>query len=427
MDYLIKQSLVEYFKCNKEVLSNVTLLEKVLTDEIKKLGYSDVSTTAHHMKPHGVSVIVVFFENQINVKTFPQYSYATLDFTGGQGKFDFSGICEEMKSVLGAASYKVQEVQRGALRQFDNAEPLEYLQETESESLEAKSLPKYVREAWFINAGQNYGIPLRLTSDSLLFTEQSPYRKVEVFKTVEFGVMILEDGIICCTEKDEYPFLEMFVHVPLQVLPTAKKVLVIGGGEGGLIKEILLYPNIESIVAVDIDKAVINAAQLHLPEQAKALKSSKVETVTSEGLKFIKSQPDNTYDIILIDSLANQAKDVPIFCEELWTNCDRILKEKGVLVTNAYSPTSNTEEFSKTIKELYKAYGKERVTPYALENATYGSWSLVFVAKGDVHPLKSLDDSEANKFSDTHSLKYYDGDVHRAAFVLPKKVRALLQ
>lgn len=433
MESLGRHILVEYYGCSRLRMNDYKFIEKSMVQAAKNSGCAEVTSTGHHFSPFGVSLVVVFYENQLTIHTWPEYGYAAVDLLTGQGSVDLWTSFKYLKEAFLSTSFSVMEVKRGILNHIQDPEPLEYLQETIEEAQLTKSVLKFRREAYYVDFYRDYGIPVRVTKNSILFSKQSKYKIVEVYDTVEFGKMLVEDGAIACTEKDEAYYHEMIAHVPMMSFAEAKRVLVIGGGDGGVARELLKHKNIEEIVVVELDEVIVQAAKLHFPELAASLSNSKVNLVISESQEYLKSVKDGAFDVIIVDETdpcsrrSFEEVGVKLFCDSFWKECHRVLGENGVIVAPSHSPNTNDKEFKEFHKELVGLFGKKNVKPYIYESATSGLMSFAFVSKGKIDAVDTfVGEEKGNQFADEHGLQYYDGEVHLASFILPKKFRNLV-
>ena len=144
-------------------------------------------------------------------------------------------------------------------------------------------------------------VALGFKVEETLFSGKSPFQQVDVVKTKGHGAMLLNDGIIMVSERDEYVYHEMIAHVPLFVHPNPSRVLVIGGGDGGTVREVVKHQNLSRAVMVEIDEMVVNACREHMPSVSYALDDPRVELIIGDGVKYVEST-DETFDVVLIDS-----------------------------------------------------------------------------------------------------------------------------
>ena len=173
--------------------------------------------------------------------------------------------------------------------------------------------------------------------DRQLFSEQSEFQRIDVFESEEFGRVLTLDGYLMLTEKDEFIYHEMIAHVPMCVHPQAKNVLVIGGGDGGTVRELCKYKTIEKIDLVEIDERVVDISKLYLPKVACALEDPRVHCYYEDGLKFIRHVEDE-YDLIIVDSTDPFGPGEGLFTKEFYGNCFKALHEDGIMVNQHESP-----------------------------------------------------------------------------------------
>ncbi len=258
-----------------------------------------------------------------------------------------------------------------------------------------------------------------------LYSEQSPFQKIDFFTSEEYGRFFTLDGYIMITEKDEFIYHEMITHVPMSTNLNIKKVLVIGGGDGGTVRELTRYSTIEEIHMVEIDERVVRLSEKFLPFTADKLTDKRVTLYFQDGLKFVADCEDEKYDLILVDSTDPISVGEGLFTEEFYKNCYRILSKDGILVNQHESPY-----YDKYSKEMKKAHNKiKNIFPiakvYQFHQPTYasGHWLFGFASK-KYDPIK---DSDIDKWNDLElETKYYNTDIQSAAFALPNYVKSKL-
>ena len=207
-----------------------------------------------------------------------------------------------------------------------------------------------------------------------------------------------------------------------------KRALVIGGGDGGTVRELLRHPGLDEVVLVEIDELVIEACKLHLPETASAFDHPKLKLLVEDGIKYINECPDSAFDLIIVDSADPVGPGEGLFTAEFYTQVHRCLTSEGIMVTQSESPRFNSEVFVE-IYDCYKSiFGADKVKCYLAAIPTYptGTWSFSFSSKGNTNPLV-YDKESAAAFSREQGLKYYNEDIHAAAFALPNFVKQLLK
>jgi spermidine synthase len=279
-------------------------------------------------------------------------------------------------------------------------------------------------DEWVIDSNGNSALSIRIKGDRL-FYEQSPYQTVEVFDTFDRGKMLTIDRMVMCTEADEASYHETIVHVPMQTHPGVKDVLVIGAGDGGTIRELMRYPGIERVTMVEIDDAVIRASKQFLPTISSAFDHPKLNLLIDDGIKFVKEAADNCYDLVIIDSSDPVGPSEGLFTKSFYEDVYRCLRPGGLVTVQSESPIFNRKAFIELNQCLKQVFGVDWVHCYLVFIPMYpsGMWSLTYCSKQGVHPIKDFDRAKAEKFSQEHNLRYYNADIHQAAFALPTEIR----
>lgn len=260
-----------------------------------------------------------------------------------------------------------------------------------------------------------------------LFHEQTPYQLVEVFETDTWGNLMTIDGMVMLSEKDEFVYHEMMAHVAMFTHPNPKRVLIIGGGDGGTAREVLRHPSVEKVDMVEIDEAVVRASKLHMPEVGD-FDNPKLNVIFENGLTFVDG-PENAYDVIIIDGSDPVGPAVDLFKKEFYQKCHRCLTDDGVLVSQTESPF--VESYHESIQSVFRANGE--LFPVSRMFLTYiplyptGMWSMMFAGKKhDPLSADSIERIEKGIASMEASLKYYNKDVHLGAFALPNFVKRII-
>lgn len=257
-----------------------------------------------------------------------------------------------------------------------------------------------------------------------LYSKKSYYQLIEIFDTEEFGKMLVLDECVMITEKDEFMYHEMITHVPMAVNPNIKRVLLIGGGDGGAVRELLRYDTIEHIDMVEIDHDVVEACRRYLPQTASMLDDARVSIHYEDGLAFAR-KTKNIYDLIIVDSTDPFGPGEGLFTREFYGNCYKALSDNGILVNQHESAfyEEYANAFKSTHKKLSRVFPKTHV--YGLQIPTYpsGIWYFGFASK-TFDPVNALDCDAWNKLG--IKTKYYNTELHKAAFVLPNYVKELL-
>jgi spermidine synthase len=245
--------------------------------------------------------------------------------------------------------------------------------------------------------------------DRCLCCEQSTYQKIEVINNPHFGHVLFLDGLVQTTEKDEFFYHEMLAHPALVTHPDPQKVLIIGGGDGGVLKEVLRYP-IKKAQLVEIDSQVIKVSKKYFPWLRGCLRDSRAEVVIADGKVFLQDS-DQTFDVILVDSSEPVGPSVSLHEADFYKTLKSHLAAHGVACTQLGSPFYHLEAISKAKFFLSKLF--KTASLYTAPVPTYpgGFWCFSFLSD-EGNPL-------AIKRNPPPALKYFSQDIHKAAFALP--------
>lgn len=243
---------------------------------------------------------------------------------------------------------------------------------------------------------------------------KSEFQEIEVVESESFGKVLLIDGVIMLTEADEFCYHEMITHVPLCVHPKAQNVLVIGGGDGGAIREILKHDNIKEIEICEIDKKVIKVSKRHFPNLGNSFDDPKVKIFCEDGNKFIRKRK-NEYDLIVVDSSDPIGPAEVLFRKEFYEAMYQALKDDGIVVTQAESFFYHQKIIKSLFSFIKDIYPISEYYYTLVPTYPSGMIGFTFCSK-KYHPIKDFNKTEALKLTD---LKYYNKDIHRAAFDLP--------
>ncbi|MFP4452695.1 MAG: polyamine aminopropyltransferase [Desulfobacterales bacterium] len=262
-------------------------------------------------------------------------------------------------------------------------------------------------------------VALGFKAKQTLFSGTSQYQQVDVIATAGHGGMLLNDGIVMVSERDEFVYHEMIAHVPLFSLAAPKSVLIIGGGDGGTAREVLRHRTIERVVMVEIDEMVVDACKKHLPSMSGSLDDPRLELIIDDGVKFAEKCKES-FDAVLIDSTDPIGPAQPLFDRTFYENVSQLLSDNGVMITQSESPFYDPEIQHSMFSNQRPFF--EKIHMYTFSTLTYpgGLWSFGFASKGPC-PIKDFD-PERVKASKIET-KYYNPAIHRAAFALPEFVK----
>lgn len=260
---------------------------------------------------------------------------------------------------------------------------------------------------------------LRLKVEKVLFSGKSEFQTVDVVETKGHGIMLLNDGLIMVTERDEFAYHDMISHVPLFVHPSPKNVLVIGGGDGGTAREVIRHPGVEKCTMVEIDAMVVDACKEFIPLTASALDDDRINLIIGDGVQFVKETTEK-FDVIIIDSTDPIGPATPLFGEEFYQDVNNCLTDDGMVVSQGETPWYGKEIQKSLLTVLNNVF--DQTYMYSFSNLTYpgGLWCFTLASK-KYNPITDFNESKVDESG--LSFKYYNKGIHTAAFALPNFVR----
>ena len=279
-------------------------------------------------------------------------------------------------------------------------------------------------ELWFTE-NHTGSIKFSIKIKRHLVSEQSEFQKIDILDSYELGQILVLDGFLMLTEKDEYIYHEMITHVPMATNPDIKRVLVIGAGDGGTIRELTRYGSIEHIDMVEIDRRVVEICREYLPQTAGKLDDPRLTIYYEDGLKFVRGR-ENEYDLIIVDSTDPFGPGEGLFTKEFYGNCYKALTSDGILV-NQHESTFYDEyaEIMKRAHSRIKSFFPTALV-YSAHIPTYpsGHWLFGFASKR-FDPRR---DQQADWWlAQGIRTRYYNQYVHSGCFALPNNVRDVLR
>ena len=272
---------------------------------------------------------------------------------------------------------------------------------------------------WITEAANGYGQTIEVVRQ--LCCRQSKFQKIEIYETRKLGKLLLLDGIIQFTSYDEFAYQEMMSHLPYYVHGDPEKVLVIGGGDGGVLRELAKHPRIKALDICEIDGEVIRAAREFLPEMACGFDDPRVNINIADGSCFVRENV-GAYDMIIVDSTDPGGPGASLFGEEFYCDLKKALRPGGVVCTQAESPWLLPD----VVRQLVSAAAKN------FRFAGYGAISVPTYPTGMIGCCVACDDHRVDEPAAeiepevSAGLRYYNKEVHKAAFAQPVFVRELL-
>ncbi len=273
-----------------------------------------------------------------------------------------------------------------------------------------------ITDLWFHDSIEfGHGCRLSIRIKNVLYHARSKFQEIAVFETEKLGRMLAIDGITMLTEYDEPAYHEMIVHVPLLVHPNPARVLVIGGGDGGTVREVLKHPHVETVHVCELDEEVVKACRLYLPALASSFDDPKVKIFYQDGARYV-AEHKSSYDIIIVDSTDPIGPGQILFQRPFYEDMKNALTGNGIAVTQCESIYLHGHVISGVYafaKDLYPRLGY-----YNTLVPTYPSGLIgFFICSLEHDPIEDLDEKRAEKLE---GLSYYTTDLHRASFTLPR-------
>ncbi|MBC7338646.1 MAG: polyamine aminopropyltransferase [Firmicutes bacterium] len=259
------------------------------------------------------------------------------------------------------------------------------------------------------------GTHLRLRVRSVLFQEKTEFQDLAIIETEDFGRALVLDGVLQTTERDEMFYHEMLAHVPLCAHPRPRRVLVVGGGDGGLVREVLRHPTVEAVTMVEIDRGVVEACRRYLPGLSGKLDDPRVEVVFADGVQYVRDC-QQVYDVILVDSTDPGGPSLGLFTPDFYGDCHRILADDGFLACQTEEPFFRAEAMRGAYRAVGSVFPVTRLYVSMVPVYSVWYWTFTVGSKGGLDPAEVRSKVPAGTV-------YYCPDVHRSAFVLPPFIR----
>ena len=254
----------------------------------------------------------------------------------------------------------------------------------------------------------------------VVFKKKTEHQDLVIFDSAPFGRVMALDGVIQTTERDEFVYHEMLAHVPILAHGSVRHVLVIGGGDGAMLREVLKHDGVVEVTHVEIDRDVIDICEQYLPHHSNgAFHDERVKQVIADGVDFVNETPDR-YDVIISDSTDPIGPGEALYTRSFYAGCHRCLREKGILVTQNGSAFMQTDEVVTTAKRLDPLF--EDCTFYGAAVPTYVGGIMTFAWASDApsHRATSLAVLRERFAQAELSTRYYTPEIHQAAFALPR-------
>lgn len=271
----------------------------------------------------------------------------------------------------------------------------------------------WLKESQIENAVMTY------KAKETLVTKRTKYQELAIVDTYAFGKMLLLDGIVQTTIKDEFVYHEMITHIPLFTHPYPKKVLVVGGGDGGAVREILKHPSVEKVVLCEIDECVIEECKRFLPEISFALNNRKCQIFIGDGIKYVHEHK-NEFDIIIVDSTDPFSIAEGLFGGSFYKELYECLTYDGIFIAQTETPFYLPHVVKHVFEDAKAIFPITKLFMAAIPTYPGGYWSFTIGSKKYDPENVNLENTVEFK------TKYYTKKLHKACFTLPKYVEDLI-
>ena len=408
--------------CSAALLTDLETLSTTCRDATNESKLTIVDQAWHRFpewnsEPGGITGTVLLAESHLAIHTWPERSGVTLDVYVCNFTDDNTGKAEQLFEALMLAfrpkSHVVNRITRG-----DLAAGMDGPSASEPDA----AVKGELIFDW-LNANSGYGT----TSTKTLAQIQSPYQKVEVFDTRQFGKLFRLDGRMMTSEADEFFYHECMTHPAALAHPNPESILIIGGGDGGSSEELLKHPSVKRIVMAELDPVVIDVSKKWLRSIHKdVFDDPRLEVSIGDGFEFVKSTTER-FDMIVLDLTDPDTPAFHLYSEQFFRMCQRILRPGGMLTLHLGSPVYQAETVRKNAANLRNVF--RHVTPMSLFVPLYGSLWCLAVASDTVDPRATTADVVAQRINERQvsDLRYYHPALHSALFALPVFVQDLVQ
>lgn len=404
--------------CSQSLLTDLATLSKLCREATLEAGLTIVDEKYHVFpdydgQPGGITGTVLLAESHLAVHTWPERRGVTLDVYVCNFTADNSGKAQQLFDALLVAfrprDQVVNRIVRGDLAAA----------QTGAAATQAAHKDELIFD--WLNAHAGYGY----TAKARLETIQSPYQRVEVYDTHQFGRLFRLDGRLMTSEGEEFFYHECMTHPALLAHPNPQSVLVIGGGDGGSSEEIFKHPSVRRVVMAELDAAVIDVARRHLQQIHRGvLDDPRLEIKIGDGYEYVKHCTEK-FDLVVLDLTDPDTPAFHLYTEEFFRMCQRVLNPGGLMTMHLGSPVYQAATVQKNARNLRRVF--QHVAPMALFIPLYGSLWCLGVASDSVDPRALPVETIAQRLRERRigALQYYNPEVHHALFALPNFVRQL--
>lgn len=277
-----------------------------------------------------------------------------------------------------------------------------------------------IDDNWFTEICEEAGSALSFKLSSKVHEEKTPFQLIEIYDTEEFGHLMVIDGFVMLTSRDNFLYHEMMSHPVLYTHPAPKRVVIIGGGDCGTLHEVLRHPEVEQAIQVEIDERVTRLSEKYFPELCASNTDPRAELLFVDGLKWMKNAEPGSVDVVIVDSTDPIGPAEGLFTAEFFSDCYRALGESGLLVQQSESPLLHLDTIIKPLQKAMRDGGFIQIHTLQFPQPCYpsGWWTATMAGKKDLFNFREVD--AMNK---PYATKYYNVDIHRAALATPELLK----
>lgn len=273
----------------------------------------------------------------------------------------------------------------------------------------------HLDDNWFTEMDSHKGSAFSLHVEAKLYEEQTPFQHIAIYRTIEFGNLMVLDDIIMLTARDNFIYHEMIAHPVLFTHPKPRQVVIIGGGDCGTLREVLKHPDIEQVMQIEIDERVTRLSEQYFPELCDSNDDPRVKFCFEDGIKWIANATENSIDVIIVDSTDPLGPGEGLFTVDFYRNCRQALKPEGLLVHQSESPLLHLP-LLQSMHQAMREAGFENTRSIQFPLCVYpsGWWTATLAGRADLTQFRE-DDARNQSFKTL----YYNADIQKAGFVLP--------
>ncbi len=368
------------------------------------VGEKWVTFPEYQGEPGGVTGAILLSESHLAIHTWPERGGVTLDVYVCNFTDDNSGKAQQLLDGI-IAAFKPTQLQRNQLIRGDHDAP------SEAELLWENLNPNSV-----------YGFRFKRR----LLSKQTKFQHLELLESEDMGVTLRLDGCLMTAEKEEFFYHESLVHPATVAHPNPRHALILGGGDGGALEELLKHSTIESATLVDLDEEVIAVAKAHLQAiNHGSLDNPRARVLVGDGAQFVKQTQDK-FDIVLLDLTDPETPAGPLYTKAFFEDCRQVLAEGGAMVIHLGAPFYEPEQITRLSTELQSVF--KHVSAYGLHIPLYGAYWAMAVVSDQLQPAQLSSAEVEKRLSErgVDALQYYNPAVHGALFALPTYYQKLL-